>query len=242
MALAVRKHHPMRVIPHRPFIRMLSYLGVILAFVLGVVISYYAGMYRASNAEQAVNDSKAEQLKQSSNQLSQELTQLRTNAEVDRQTIEEMRQLVMTQKAQMAAAERDLGVYKDLLSPHVKTNPLGVSFGLFTVFALPEKNHFSYKLVVQKLSTKEADFSGTLEFSVSGLQAGKSIQLSLHQISTQVTSASIPLDFKYFQTLEGELQLPRDFIPQTVELVVNTDNKKGAPILTTQMEWPASSR
>ena len=241
MAVKGSNHHSMRVIPHRPFRRFLGYIGLLVVFVLGVFVSYYSGIYRTQHVQQITNDGKAEQLQQASSQLTQELTQLRTNAEIDRQTIEEMRQSVITQKAQMAAFERDLRVYKELLSPGTKTNPFGVSFGLFTVFALPEKNHFNYKLVVQKLSAKDADFSGILEFNVIGQQAGKPAQLSLHQISSQVASANIPLEFKYFQTLEGELQLPFDFIPQTIALVVRDGDKKDTRVAEAELEWPVSS-
>jgi len=220
---------------------VLAYLGLFILFALCIAASYYAGIYRTQQDHETANSDKAQLHQQALNDSAQELTKLRTNAEIDRQTIESMRQLTMTQKAQMSAYERDLRVYKDLLSPGAKTNPLGVSFGLFTVFALPQAGHFKYKLVVQKLSAKEVDFTGNLDFRVVGEQAGKVISLPLYQLSDQLTSPTIPLDFKYFQTLEGEFQLPADFAPQDVELIVKNSDKKAPPIVETQLEWPIPS-
>jgi hypothetical protein len=140
----------------------------------------------------------------------------------------------------MSASERDLRVYKDLLSPNAKTNPLGLSFGVFTVSPLKETGHFNYSLMVQKLSTKDADFSGFLEFRIIGQQGGKSLQLSLYQVSSQVTVPSIPLNFKYFQTLEGDLTLPIGFVPQTVELVVKPKDKKSPALVSAELDWPTA--
>lgn len=238
MAVKGSIHHSMRIVPHRPIVQILRYVALFTVFVVCVVASYYAGIYRIQKHHDSMGSEKAQQHLQALNDTAQELIKLRTNADVDRQTIEDMRQLTMTQKAQMAAFERDLRVYKELLSPGAKTNPLGVSFGLFSVFALPEKGRFKYKLTVQKLSAKETDFSGALDFRIVGEQAGKSASLPLYQVSDQLTSPTIPLDFKYFQTLEGEFQLPLDFAPQNVQLIVKSGDKKSLPIVESQLEWP----
>ncbi|GGY81168.1 hypothetical protein GCM10011613_27780 [Cellvibrio zantedeschiae] len=240
MAVKGSKVTPMRIIPHSPLARALRVGLLLLVFVLSVYASYLFGIHSIEQKYQAQENSHNNQQEQATNKLTQELTQLRTSAEIDRQSMEDLRQVVMTQKAQLNASERDLKVYKDLLSPSVKTNPLGISFGVFTVLPLKEKGHFSYSLTVQKLSTKETDFAGSLEFRIIGQQGGKSLQLSLYQVSSQVTAPSIPLNFKYFQTLEGDMTLPADFTPQSVELVVKAMDKKAPPLITAELDWPVS--
>lgn len=240
MTVKGSKFTPMRVTAHTPVIRAMRLLVLVVAFVLAVAGSYFAGVYQTSQQQASqLNQQNAQQQKTAAT-LSQELAQLRISTDIDRQTIEELRQVVMTQKAQISASARDLLVYKDLLSPHAKTNPLGLSFGVFTVSPLKEIGHFNYSLTVQKLSTKEADFSGFLEFRIIGLQGDKSLQLSLYQVSSQVTVPSIPLNFKYFQKLEGDLILPVNFVPQTVELVVKTKDNKPPPLVSAELVWPTA--
>jgi hypothetical protein len=231
---------PMRITPHSPMAKVIGILMLALVFAVATVASYFAGTYQIRQQQAAQSYQQATQQQKATDALSQELAQLRTSGEIDRQTIEDLRQLVMTQKAQMSASERDLRVYKDLLSPNAKTNPLGLSFGVFTVSPLKEVGHFNYSLMVQKLSTKDADFSGFLEFRIIGQQGGKSLQLSLYQVSSQVTVPSIPLSFKYFQTLEGDLTLPIGFVPQTVELVVKSKDKKSSSLVSVELEWPTA--
>lgn len=238
MTVKGTKITPMRVTPHNPSAKALRILMCIGVFVACVAASYFAGVYRITQQQALHANQQSAQQQKATAALSQEITQLRTSVDIDRQTIEDLRQLVMTQKAQINAHERDLRVYKDLLSPNAKTNPLGISFGVFTVSRLKEVGHFNYSLMVQKLSTKDADFSGFLEFRIIGQQGGKSLQLSLYQVSSQVTVPSISLSFKYFHTLEGDLTLPVDFVPQTVELVVKSEDKR--TLVTSELDWPAS--
>lgn len=235
MAVKGSKFTHMRVIPHSPRDAFLRALALVVSF----PVVFFAGVYWVQQKQHSLEESVDQEHQKVVAGLSQELTGLRTSIEVDRQSMEDLRQLVMTQKAQLNASERDLRVYKDLLSPGAKSNPMGISLGVFTVVPVKELGHFNYSLTVQKLATKEADFSGFLEFRIIGQQAGKSLQLSLYQVSSQVTEPSIPVTFKYFQTLEGELSLPQDFVPQTVELVVKSEEKKS--IIATELDWPMSS-
>lgn len=240
MAVKGSKVKSMRIIPHSPLAVVMRWLVLAAIFAACLPLAYFAGVYVTREKYLSLESKVGAQQEQASAVLSQQLTQLRTGADVDRQSIEDLRQVVMTQKAQLNASERDLRVYKDLLSPSAKTNPLGISFGVFTVLPLKEPGHFNYSLTVQKLSTKEADFTGLLEFRVIGQQAGKSLQLSLYQVSSQVSEPSIPLNFKYFQTLEGDMTLPADFVPQNVELVVKARDKKAPPLIAAELDWPVS--
>lgn len=240
MAVKGSVHYPMKLVPHRPLQQAMRTGLLVTGVIVGLIGSYYAGVYSVRQAEISAVQSIAGEHQQVIDKYKQDITKLQTNAEVDRQTIEQMRKVVATQKAQLASADRDLHVYKDLLSPNVKTNPLGISVGTFTATPLAEAGHFSYKVVVQKLSTKEVDFSGVLDIKIIGQQEGKEKQLLLSEVSPQLTTASIPLTFKYFQNAEGEIQLPADFTPHAVELTVKAD-KSDSSLVTTQLDWLVSS-
>jgi hypothetical protein len=241
VAVKGSKFIPMRVIPHSPRASLMRVGGLVLVFAVSLPASYFAGVYWAEAQHSATASTQDQAHEQVVATLTQELTQLRTGVEVDRQSMEELRQLVMTQKAQLHASERDLRVYKDLLSPGAKSNPLGISFGVFTVLPLPEPGRFNYSLTVQKLAAKEVDFSGFLEFRIIGQQGDKSLQLSLYQVSAEVSAPSIPLSFKYFHRLQGDLLLPEGFVPHSVELVVKASDQKTPPLVAAELDWPISA-
>ena len=190
MTVKGSKITPMRITPHNPSAKIVRILVLLLVFIACAVASYFAGFYQINRQQAAQTHQQETQQQKATNELSQELAQLRTSVDIDRQTI--------------------------------------------------EVGHFNYSLMVQKLSTKDADFSGFLEFRIIGQQGGKSLQLSLYQVSSQVTVPSIPLSFKYFQTLEGDLTLPIGFVPQTVELVVKSKDKKSSPLVSVELDWPTA--
>ena len=240
MAVKGSLQHSMRVIPHKPFTRFITAAIVVAVFVISLPIAYFLGIYAAHHETESSDLANSQRQDQVVKELSQELTRLRIDAEVNHQTVEELRQMAMTQRAQLTSAERALLVYKELLSPGAKTNPLGISFGAFTVFSTKEAGHFTYKLIVQKLSARESSFTGNLEFKILGQRAGKPAQLSIDKVSSQFPSSGIPLDLKYFQTIEGDMQLPPDFTPEKVELVIEPEDKRSPAIVETQLEWPIS--
>ena len=239
MAVKGSAHHPMRVVQHRPTFYLLLKIALVVGFLVSVVLSYLMGVYAGKASYKSTDVEKIQQLQESIDALNQQLDSAHANGGVDQQAIENLRQQVMTQRAQLAAADRDMRVYKYLLSPAGRANPWVISFGVFTVIPTKDTGHFSYKLVVQKMSATESDFIGTLDFKVVGKQGGKTLKLPLHQISSQVAAANIPLNFKYFQTLEGEMQLPPEFVPQSVELSVYAGEDRGQVVVdSNQLEWP----
>lgn len=241
MAVKGSKHTYMRLMPHNPRAHAMRVILFIGAFVLSVIASYFLGIYWTKYQETREINQQENAQQKVANDLSKQLTELRTVSEVDRQSLEDLRQLVMTQKAQLNAAERDLRVYKELLTSGPKTNPMGISIGVFNLTPLPESGQFHYSLTVQKLATRDGDFSGFLEFTIKGQQAGESAQLTLNQVSTQVDAPSIPLSFKYFQTLEGDLTLPPGFVPQNVELAIKNSENRTPPLVTAELDWPVSA-
>jgi len=243
LAVKGSQFKPMKLVPHKPVARFFRMLGVLVAFLIGLPLSYHLGqtdlLQEQADQQQGVFVEKDSQIAN----LQTELAKLKTSQDIDRQSMEELRQTVVAQKAQIAASERDVRVYKDLLSPGAKTNPAGISFGAFILSPIKgAENRYSYKLTIQKLSLKESDFTGFLEFKILGQQAGKQVILSLYQVSSQVTAAAIPLSLKYFQTLEGEIKLPADYLPQNIELSVKPQDKKAANVAQIQFSWPANSK
>ena len=241
MAVKGSKHTYMRLTAHNPRAHAVRVILFIAGFVSSVLVSYLLGVYWTEHQQSSEFNRQDSVQQKAASDLTQQLTQLRTMSEVDRQTIEELRQLVMTQRAQLNAYERDLRVYKDLLSPGAKANPMGISLGVLNISPLPESGHFNYSLTVQKLAARDGDFSGFLEFIIKGQQAGESVELTLNQVSTQAAAPSIPLSLKYFQTLEGDLTLPPGFVPQKVELVIKNAENRIPPLVTAELDWPVSA-
>jgi hypothetical protein len=80
---------------------------------------------------------------------------------------------------------------------------------------------------VQQSATRHNIVTGRVTFTIVGSELGQPKSYPLSVLSRQVDSETIPLRFKYFQNIEGELQLPQDFVPEGVELSVKSSGRNG---------------
>jgi hypothetical protein len=139
-----------------------------------------------------------------------------TRREVDAAALELVRQELASQQAMIAELDRGIRFYKSLMAPGEVAEGLNIrSIDLMTN---GESRRYQFRILVQQSSRKHALMTGTLNVRVAGLSAGEVVEFDLSELSRQVPKADIRLRFKYFQAIDGELELPEGFIPQLVRI------------------------
>jgi predicted nuclease with TOPRIM domain len=236
----------LKVVPHRPVKTAMIGLFFLLLLLVALAATYHYAQIQAGNERLTLQEAQElraqlEKVTQEAEESRRELTRLQVGAEVDRQAGEEMRKRVLDLREEKAALERDIDVYRIMTSDKNK-NPKGISFGIFSVSALPDNKH-QLKLVVQKLAEGDDDFTGQLKFMVVGQKEGQETKISLHELVVSKVGAeplteNIPLNFKFFQNIETEIALPEGFIPSRVELAVKADARRAPVTVEGQLEWP----
>jgi hypothetical protein len=115
-------------------------------------------------------------------------------------------------------------------------NQRGLTIGSLDVLSTGVPRQYEYKLIVQQLATRHTLLNGSLKFNVVGRQREKMVTLPLKDLSDSVAQENIKLRFKYFQTLEGRLQLPEEFEPVRIELVARSTGKQ-AVVVEKKFGW-----
>lgn len=236
----------LKVVPHRPLKTAFITLLMLVLVLAALVATYHYAQIQAGDKRLTIEEAQGlraqlEKVTQEAEESRREMTRLQVGAEVDRQAGEEMRKRVLELREEKAALERDINVYRIMTSDKNK-NPKGISFGVFSVSALPDNKH-QLKLVVQKLAEGDDDFTGQLKFIVVGQREGQETKISLHElvvskVGSEPLTESIPLNFKFFQNIETEIVLPDGFVPSRVELVVKSDARRNPVTVEGQLEWP----
>lgn len=246
------RHYRLKVVPHRP-IRNALIVGLLIIVVLSALVgTYFYSHYRTASV--LISEDQAKELRTElasvdaeAQDLRQQVTKYQLNAEVDRQVIDEIRHQVVTQREQIAALEREVAVYRIMTSPK-NNNPQGISFGVFSVVPVADDgapaNLQRIKLAIQKLAEGDKEFQGELEFTIVGLRGGKEekIPLSrLEQVRENIAPLAdvIPLQFKFFQSIEADIHIPDGFVPSRVELSVRSASKRKPIVIEGQLEWPS---
>jgi len=236
----------MKVVPHRPLKNALITLVLLALAGAALATTYFyaqhqAGKERLSPQEAQELRGQLDKLTQEATESKRELAKYQLSAQVDRQAGEELRKRVMVLRDEKAALQRDVEVYR-ILTSKKSTNPMGISFGVFSVSALPD-NKKQFKLVVQKLAEGDDDFSGQLRVLVVGQKDGAETKISLHElvvskIETEPLAENIPLNFKFFQNIDTEIVLPDGFVPVRVELAVKSSSRRNPATVEADLEWP----
>mgnify|MGYP001260796721 CR=1 FL=1 len=238
------KEYQWAVVKVRPHARLQLGAALLALFILGVAGAYQIGQkqamtgYSRTQRDLAAVRAELEEVRKAEQQLRQQKESAALGAEVDRRSLEEVRQQVIELKAQIATLEEENKFYRNLMAPD--GNQRGLNFGPVEIVHTDRPRTYRYKVVMQQLATHHEVLTGTLQFSVVGRQEGELRVLPLSQLSSTVDSTNIKLRFKYFQNIEGELVLPEGFEPERIELEARSTGNN-ATVIEKRFAWLVQS-
>ena len=225
------KQYRMKVVPHRPFFGAFSLLGVTMLVLSTTAGAYYAGQYQLrKELDQETRDH--ERALGNLDKLRAEIEALRVRAasaeqsvSINEQASESVRAELVAKDSQIAELKQEISFYRGIMAPDEGSD--GVSIGRFSISEAANSGRYQYKLLVQQSAARHQVVTGAVRFTIYGQLNGVETRYALADLSEQVESESIPLRFKYFQNIEGELQLPEGFEPEGVELSLKSSKRKG---------------
>ncbi|MEX1032498.1 MAG: DUF6776 family protein [Cellvibrionaceae bacterium] len=211
------------VVPYRPYYRILVGVGALITLVSVAAGSYWLGNYHGvSLQEDAVTE--RDQLRRDlrektaeAQSLSQRVANLQLASEVDRASNEDVRGQVIELKDQIASLEEDIAFYRGLMAPTEERR--GLTIGSVDVISTGVPRRYDFKVVMQQLATNHQVLNGSLRIEVVGREGDLVRSVPLKDLSPQVDEADIRLRFKYFQNIQGQIELPVGFEPERIEIV-----------------------
>ncbi len=217
------KQIKMVVVPHRPLRSLLLTLGALFAAVILTGVGIYYGYSRGTNENINVRIER--------DQLSNDVTSLQTQQEilqqdfvnveqaslVDRQALVEVQDMLVGLREINAQLEEDVLFYRQIMSPG--NDESGLAIGQLDLSATEEENRIRYHIELIQLANNENVISGYANVNILGMQDGSEVSFPLRSIALDESQLDIRLQFRYFQNIEGELIIPENFIPETVQIL-----------------------
>ena len=149
-----------------------------------------------------------------------ELEAQRTRYEVAVNALELVRREIATQKEKINGLEEVLRFYRSLMAPGEIAK--GLSLREIELVEGREPRQYLYRIVVQQKARKHELLTGELKGLLFGLRDGEQVEYELAQLSDGIEGDSFPLQFRYFQSVEGRIVLPEGFKPVSVSVVART--------------------
>jgi hypothetical protein len=168
-----------------------------------------------------------ETLKEERNALRRELTMVKQAAEVDRESIVSIRDQIKQYQDERLKMEEELAFLRGIVSTNNKKQALRVQN--FKLEPGLEEGQYIYRFSVSQVINSGIVAKGMIELNIEGLQNGRSTRLSLAKVSEEKLD-KIKMRFRYFQNVEGKLQLPKDFEPASIEIEVKPTGGRLEPV------------
>lgn len=150
--------------------------------------------------------------------LTDQISQLLLQAEADQQTLNELRDHLTDQAADIAALEDMLAFYRGVLAPEEGDTPV-VLRDPELVFT-GQARRWQFTMVIHRGEAGESVYRGQLGLRIRGQGPGEPTFVSVSEVDSADESSVFPLRFRYLQQLQVVISLPEGFVPETIESVV----------------------
>jgi hypothetical protein len=158
-------------------------------------------------------------------------------------------------KRKFAAAEADLTVQRGKLALYEEIlSPAGLEQGLHLQhFAVKERlvdndgkkingmRMYQYHLVLAHIRGEEEVIKGSYSIAISGKQDGKSASVLHKDVTPAGEQANTAFEVKHYQSLEGNLVFPKDFVPESVKVKVTLASGETPERLAKSYDWSSFS-
>ena len=198
--------------------RRLQVYGAVVLLLL-LVMTFLAGWLSAERAELQARQQRVEltertrELERQLGAAREELILHRTGAEVADQAQERIRGELRLLHEQQAELEEAVAFYKSVMDPGSGDEGLRIERLRLDATEAPER--VEYRLVMAQVVEQRDFIQGNVELTLSGEQDGETVEI------TDVTgeNSSTRFRFRYFQELDGTLEIPEGFQPRKVQVV-----------------------
>jgi hypothetical protein len=203
----------------RPGRTALVVILVIMVLSGGSYGAYYYG-HNTAGFDHQVLKTAHDKMQQQLYEIDQENTELREQnavlrqaAEIDKKAYNDVNGSLKRLQNEILELKEQVAFYRGIVSPTQTAS--GLNIASFKVNKLGTNNGYHFKLVLTQVKKNNRLIRGRANILVDGLHNGEPKQLNVAKLMGN-KSPNLPLQFKYFQTIEGDVVLPDGFTPSSV--------------------------
>jgi hypothetical protein len=159
-------------------------------------------------------------LKQDNDKLRASATSTTLGRDVDRKAYADVEKNLSELQSQLLKQREELTFYRGIISP--KEGVDGLRIQRFQVVAAGVDNHYRLRLVLVQSMRQDTMVSGSIGVEIEGVRDNKPENLIVANATGRGGDAHLPFQFKYFQNLEHDVELPEGFEPHAVNVEIRT--------------------
>ncbi|MDK2779675.1 MAG: hypothetical protein KYX62_18685 [Pseudomonadota bacterium] len=226
---------------YRPWERFRRTFYLIIFIAAVGVGGFYGGIYDSTSritllsAERDALNKELQEADRTIANLTQRVGVLEKGGEVDRKAAEGIRETVKDLKAQIATLEEEVAFYKGIMAP--SSNDKGLRVSKIDIQREGSAGRYRYSIMLTQVADNSSYISGLAAVNFVGLQNGEKVILPLRDMDSGISDLGIKFRFRYFQEVAGDITLPDNFVPQQVQVVLQSTGSKAQRVEQT-IDWP----
>ncbi len=212
-------------------------LCVVLFTAAGVYLGYRLGSQGQHHWQQRYAQLQAEQQEQHAawQRAQAELSLLQTESRVQRKALDELQSVLHDQARALSKSRKQVAFYEHLLSPEVSSRGLRV----FEAAAFPEtQGRWRLELILVQRIERARTIEGEFNILLAGEKGGRHVTQPATLMVKQNGEYKVfdRFRFKYFQSVNGVLNVPQGFQPQEIIFQLKPAGKK-AKMIESRFAW-----
>lgn len=153
------------------------------------------------------------EIEKENNKLREENAVLKQASTIDKKAYNDVNGSIKRLQDEILELREQVAFYRGIVSP--TQTQAGLNITSFKLNKLGTNTAYHFKLVLTQVKQKNGLIRGTANITIDGLQDGERRQLNLAKLMGN-KGPDLRLQFKYFQTIEGDVVLPDGFTPSSI--------------------------
>lgn len=233
MSLVVKAYHPWRS-------RIVSGL-LVLVLILAAWALFEYGRFSAgfdsfkAHDEESMLLKRVDSMQDQIDSLREEKAVLERDAQIKHKAYGELDTTLKVLQGEILELKEELAFYRGIVSPRDAAQ--GLHLQRFKIEPNGKPRGFRYKVILTQVLKEDRTARGYLLLAFEGLLKNEVKVLSLQDVSEKHIKEE-DFRFRYFQNIEGDVQLPPGFKPQRVTIKVVSRNRSRKDPLEKTFDWP----
>ncbi len=213
------KHPRMIVVPYKPWYRVTFVVVLIMVILSAGVGGAYYGHFDASREQIADNqrlEAQLSQVREEAEALRAQVVISDRTSMMDQRANEEVQSTISSLRQKVMQLEQDVTFYRQVMSPETAESGLVVTE--MTLSASEQVNTYRFKAVFRQAGAEGIVLEGSAQIEVVGTRDGERVAIPIQELLLKPAEFEGKLRFRYFQNLEGVMQIPASFTPEQIEI------------------------
>lgn len=212
----------MVVVPYRPWCRVAVAFSMAVGMLAAAAAGFLYGQHDASRnylvtaADNQILVAELTSVREEAASLRSQVAISGRTSIMDQRANEEVQSTINGLRQRIMQLEQDVSFYRQVMAPEQLETGLIIAEFALTPTEFPGR--YRFKAVFRQAGAGDSVLEGRVQIAVSGARNGEQVEVPLQELVPEPGVVDSTLRFRYFQNIEGELEVPDDFVPGQIEV------------------------